>query len=65
MTCWGWESSQLQNFDEIEKRLWFDAGTLGADSSLPSTEYFLPKMGLIFSSVRIQPTLKCWGGDVP
>jgi type I restriction enzyme M protein len=44
----GWESTQLEQLGEIEKRLWTGADTLRANSNFASNEYFLPVMGLIF-----------------
>jgi type I restriction enzyme M protein len=43
-----WESTQLEQLGEIEKRLWSSADTLRANSNFASNEYFLPVMGLIF-----------------
>ena len=40
--------AQLENIESIERRLWSAADTLRANSKLPSNEYFLPVMGLIF-----------------
>jgi type I restriction enzyme M protein len=40
--------AQLENIEEIEKRLWNAADTLRANSNYASNEYFLPVMGLIF-----------------
>ncbi len=48
MDSWGWESTQLEQLGEIEKRLWSGADTLRANSNFASNEYFLPVMGLIF-----------------
>jgi type I restriction enzyme M protein len=48
MTSWGWESTQLEQIGDIEKRLWAGADTLRANSNFASNEYFLPVMGLIF-----------------
>jgi type I restriction enzyme M protein len=48
MDSWGWESTQLEQLGEIEKRLWTGADTLRANSNFASNEYFLPVMGLIF-----------------
>ena len=40
--------AQLENIEEIEKRLWNSADTLRANSNYASNEYFMPVMGLIF-----------------
>jgi len=40
--------TQLDNLEAIEKRLWSAADTLRANSGVPSNEYFLPMMGLVF-----------------
>lgn len=40
--------SQLENIEQIEKRLWSAADTLRQGSNFASNEYFLPIMGLIF-----------------
>jgi type I restriction enzyme M protein len=40
--------AQLENIEEIEKRLWGSADTLRANSNYASNEYFMPVMGLIF-----------------
>ena len=40
--------AQLENIEEIEKRLWNAADTLRANSNYASNEYFMPVMGLIF-----------------
>jgi type I restriction enzyme M protein len=40
--------SQLENIEKIEKELWASADNLRANSGLPSNEYFMPVMGLIF-----------------
>ena len=40
--------SQLENIEQIEKRLWSSADNLRANSNFAANEYFLPVMGLIF-----------------
>lgn len=40
--------SQLENIEQMEKRLWSAADTLRQGSNFASNEYFLPVMGLIF-----------------
>ena len=40
--------AQLENIEEIEKRLWGSADNLRANSNYASNEYFMPVMGLIF-----------------
>ncbi len=40
--------AQLENIEAIEKRLWSAADTLRANSGVPSNEYFMPVMGLVF-----------------
>ncbi|QJB69868.1 N-6 DNA methylase [Parasphingorhabdus halotolerans] len=40
--------NNLQQFGEIEKRLWSVADHLRANSNFASNEYFMPVMGLIF-----------------
>jgi type I restriction enzyme M protein len=38
----------MQQFGEVEKRLWGSADNLRANSNFASNEYFMPMMGLIF-----------------
>ncbi len=40
--------AQLENIEEIEKRLWSAADMLRSGSNYASNEYFMPVMGLIF-----------------
>ena len=73
MDLWGWESRQLEQLGEIEKRLWTGADTLRANSNFASNEYFLPVMGLIFlrhaysrylsAKGEIEPVLPRRGGQ--
>lgn len=39
---------QLEHIEAIERRLWSAADTLRANSGVPSNQYFLPVMGLVF-----------------
>jgi hypothetical protein len=68
MDSWGWESKQLEQLGEIEKRLWTGADTLRANSNFASNEYFLPVMGLIFLRHAYSRFLKVKGdieGNLP
>lgn len=51
----------MEQFGEIEKRLWKSADNLRANSNFASNEYFMPMMGLIFLRHAYSRFLKVQG----